>query len=362
LNSRPEDHLARRGGAVELLRVASGLFGAAVRVRRFAYDHDLAPSTRVPVPVVSVGNLTTGGTGKTPMCAWIVRELERRGRRPGILSRGYRAHAAVSNDEGLNDEGLMLARSCPGVPNVADAERVRGARKLVGLGANAIVLDDGFQHRRLARDLDIVLVDATRPWGLASVDGREPVRALLPRGLLREPPSSLARADLIVITRCDLVDEPRLAALERDLGYFAPGRPLVRARHAPRVLRDERGHEASLESLRGRAVDLVSALGNPAAFEATVRGCGAIVASHHAFPDHHAFTPRDIEGLPAQSRTLVVSAKDAVKLVPLGAKFQALEIELELLAGAGVLAALLDALPESESARERAAIHEGLHG
>src|SRR5207248_7420839 len=196
--------------------------------------------------------------------------------------------------------------------------------------ADAIVLDDGFQHRRLARDLDLVMVDATRPWGLARVEGREPVRALLPRGLLREPPSSLARADAIVITRCDLVDEPALAALARDLGRFAPGKPLVRARHGPRVLRDERGRESPLESLRGRAVDLVSALGNPAAFESTVRACGAIVASHRAFPDHHAFTPRDLEGRPAPGRQLVTSAKDAVKLVPLGACFQSLEIELEI--------------------------------
>ena len=127
-------------------------------------------------------------------------------------------------------------------------------------------------------------------------------------------------------------------------------------------MRDERGRESPLESLRGRAVDLVSALGNPAAFEATVRACGAIVASHRALPDHHAFTARDLEGLPAPGRQIVTSAKDAVKLVPLGACFQSLEIELEILAGADVLAALLDALPEAAPARARAAIHEGLHG
>jgi tetraacyldisaccharide 4'-kinase len=354
---RPEERLAARGGAIELLRVPAALFGAIVRLRRAAYDRGLAPRTRVDVPVVSVGNLSTGGTGKTPFCAFAVHELERRGFRPGLLSRGYRSRGAE-----LNDEGRLLARLCPGVPLVQDKDRRRGARELVAQGVDAIVLDDGFQHRQLARDLDLVLVDATRPWGLAARDGGEPVRALLPRGLLREPPSSLRRADAIVITRCEQAGPGALDALEAELESFAPGKPIARSTHRPRAWRDERGRESPLDALRGRDVRLVSALGHPAAFEASVRATGASVREHRVFPDHHEHVARDLDGLAADGCVLVTSAKDAVKLAPLGVAFQALEIELALLSGAHVLGALFDALPHAARSGGPSIAHAGFRG
>lgn len=340
--SRSEYRLARRGGSVELLRIPALVFGAAACARRGAYDRRWLPSARLPVPVISVGNLSTGGTGKTPMCAWLVRELTARGMRPGILSRGYRA------TNGANDEALLLAHECPGVPHVQDARRVRGGRALVDRGVDVIVLDDGFQHRRLQRDVDLVLIDATRPWGLPRVDAnREPVRALLPRGLLREPPSSLARADAIVITRTEQVSAREVAELERAIERCAPGRPLARARHAARRLRDEHARAEPIESLAGREVDLVSAIGNPEAFEASVRATGAIVRAHRMYPDHHAYRREDLDDLGPSAlspRPLVTTAKDAVKLVPLGVAFLALEIELEIVDGRPVLEALLDAV------------------
>lgn len=354
---RTEDRLAGRGGALELLRVPAALFGAIVRLRRAAYDRGLAPRTRVTVPVVSVGNLSTGGTGKTPFCAWTVHELARRGFAPGLLSRGYRSVGAE-----LNDEGQLLARLCPGVPHVQDKSRSRGARQLVERGVDAIVLDDGFQHRQLARDLDLVLVDATRPWGLAARGGEAPVRALLPRGLLREPPSSLRRADAIVITRCKQVDARALESLERELEACAPGKPIVRSTHRARAWRDERGRETPLDALRGREVELVSALGHPAAFEASVRATGAIVRSHRVLPDHHAYAASDLAGLATNGRILVTSAKDGVKLAALGITFQSLEIELELLTGAHILAALFDALPHASHSTARSIAHAGLRG
>ncbi|MBK7875919.1 MAG: tetraacyldisaccharide 4'-kinase [Planctomycetes bacterium] len=342
---RIEDRLARSGGALELLRVPAALFGALVRARRAAYDRGWLSTTRLPVPVVCVGNLTAGGTGKTPLVAWVVRALMARGFRPGILSRGYGAAKGEPNDE-----ARLLAELCPGVPHVQDVERARGGAALVAQGCDAVVLDDGFQHRKLARDVDLVLVDATRPWGLAADERGRAVKALLPRGLLREPPSSLARAHALVITRCDAVPAAELASLERELLVHAPGRGVALARHAPRAWIDERGTTSALAALRGKRVDVVSAIGNPAAFERTLVGLGVELAEVRRFPDHHRYVEADLEGLGglgAEGRVLVTTQKDAVKLAPLGARFQALAIETEFARDAGVLEALLDALPRA---------------
>lgn len=341
MSSRWETRLAHSGGAVELLRVPAALFALAVRARSAAFDRGAFASVRLDVPVVCAGNLTTGGTGKTPLVVWLVRELQQRGFTPGILSRGYGAERGAPNDE-----ALLLARLCPGVAHVQDAQRARGGAELVSRGANVIVLDDGFQHRQLARDLDVVLVDATRPWGLAPDASGRAVRALLPRGLLREPPSALQRADALVITRCDAVTPAQLAALEQELAAFAPGRPIALARHAPRALFDERGVRTELGELRGADVDLVSAIGHPAAFEATVTALGARVHEHRVFADHQRYTAADLAGL-GVSRPLVTTEKDAVKLAPLGVRFRALAIEIDFARDAAPLRALLDALPRA---------------
>lgn len=359
---RPERLLARRGGKVELLRVPALLFGVVAGLRGKLYDRGWLARERLDVPVVSVGNLTAGGTGKTPMVAWLVRELRRRGRRPGVLSRGY--GAAPDDAERANDEARMLARLLPDVPRVQDPDRARGGRRLVReRGVDVCVLDDGFQHRRLARDLDLVLVDATRPWGLpAPADGGAPVRALLPRGLLRERPGALARADAIVLTRADLVDERTREGLSRELYELAPGRPILLAVHRAARLRGPGGESRPPGELAGRPVDLVSAIGNPEAFERTVAGLGARVDTHRSFPDHHDYVEADLRDLGRNGRWVVTTAKDAVKLEPLGAAVRVLEVELELVDGAGVMEALLDALPAGRVLRARASLHEGLHG
>jgi tetraacyldisaccharide 4'-kinase len=355
---RLERRLAHRGGVVELLRIPSALFGAAAIVRRAAYDVGILPVHRIDVPVVCVGNLTTGGTGKTPMCAWVALELSRRGLRPGLLSRGYKAGA-----DGRNDEARLLERLSPGVPHVQDAHRIRGAHALVDRGCGAIVLDDGFQHRRLHRDLDLVLVDATRPWGLpAPIAGGTEIRALLPRGFLREPPSSLARADGIVLTRVSQADPLGLESLEREIERLAPGVGRIQADHRPSRLIDERGREHPLESLSGRDVDLASGIGNPESFERTVVALGARVREHRAFPDHHAYAAGDLDGLGQNGRPLVVTAKDAVKLAAIGASFLAVDVAIAITSGAPLLEALLDALPLGPRHQERDALRAGMHG
>jgi tetraacyldisaccharide 4'-kinase len=354
---RPEDLLVRRGGAVELLRLPAMLMRGITGLRNALYDRGILPSRRLELPVVSAGNLTVGGTGKTPMVAWLARALLDRGRKPGVLSRGYRGTSG-----GLNDEGRLLDSILPDVPHVQRADRVAGGIELEGRGVDVILLDDGFQHRRLARDIDLVLVDATRPWGLPEpAPGEEPVRSLLPRGLLREDLDSLARASAIVVTRSDQVEAACLAALEVELEEHAPGIPLLLAAHRPRALRDG-GESHPVEALRGRRVQLVSGIGNPNSFERIARSLGAEVAGVHAFPDHHDFTPLDLEDPIAGEGELLVTAKDAVKIEGLGVPHLVLEVELELTRGLPVMYALLDALPDSRRGVERRALHEGMYG
>ena len=340
---------------MELLRAPALLFAGASRLRGWLYDRRVLRIQSLDTPVVSVGNLTAGGTGKTPMVAWLVRAFLADGLRPGILSRGYGSSGAEGEP---NDEARLLAREFPDVPHVQDRDRVAGGERLQALGVDVIVLDDGFQHRRLHRDLDVVLVDATRPWGLPSVAGREALRAFLPRGLLREGPAALRRADLVVITRADAADAEDLAGLRAEIGHAV----ILTAAHRPRGLRTLAGETRALADLDRACVDLVSGIGNPAAFEATVRTLGAQVGVHRALPDHHAFSASDLAGLEG---TLVVTAKDAPKLQGLVEdpdRVLVLDITLELLGGEALLRERLAALPEGIRRRERRTLHEGLHG
>ncbi|MEM7310057.1 MAG: tetraacyldisaccharide 4'-kinase [Planctomycetota bacterium] len=332
------------------------LYGALLGLRGRMYDRGILPVARLDVPVVCVGNLTAGGTGKTPMVAWVVRALAELGLRPGVLSRGYGAK------DGANDESRLLADVLPDVPHEQDPDRVAGGVRLVARGVDAIVLDDGFQHRRLHRDLDLVLVDATRPWGLPSPPaGGDPVRALLPRGLLREAPGGLARAHAAVLTRTDQVAPERADALAAELQGLAPGLPVCRARHRAVRLRAPDGSAMHPRALQGREADLVSGIGNPEAFEATVRDLGGCPREHRRFPDHHAFAPGELSGLGGEGRLVVTTAKDAARLGP-GHGLHVLEVELVVDEGAEVLDALLRALPDGRARRERRSIHEGLHG
>lgn len=350
------ERLDRRGGWVELLRPLGWLYGAVAETRRRLYDRGLLPSARVEVPVVCVGNLIAGGTGKTPVVADLVRRFEARDWRAGVLVRGYGKAGAGGADA---DEARLFAELAPNAPLVAQPDRIEGARRLIERGADVVVMDDGLQHRRLARDLDLVLVDAMRPWGLASGP-----RAFLPRGLLREGPRALARADALVLTRCDHVDAAALAALEVELEGWAPGVPRLLSSHRPVGLRRLAGGALELAELRGRTVDSMCAIGAPAGFEATLRSLGAELGLARRFEDHHEFTAADVAGLGA--RPVLVTAKDAVKLRALGAALPpevwVLDIAIEWLRGSAELDGLLAGLPEGRARRERRALHEGLHG
>lgn len=293
------------------------LYRPLVRLRNLLFDWGLRRARRLPVAVCSVGNIGLGGTGKTPVVALLGERLAARGLRPMVLSRGYKG------DAGGNDEAAMLD-----LPVRCDPVRVRAGRQAIADGATALVLDDGFQHRQLARDLDLVCIDATRPWGRA--DGRR--GRTLPLGLLREAPAALGRADLLMVTRCDQVDAQRLERLVAQLERF--GKPVLRCRHAPVALR-ELGADATRQpaELAGTRVVLASGIGNPGAFAATVRQLGAEPAAEHRFPDHHRFTAAEVAALleTAGEAPLLITAKDAVKwlpLVPAAARARVLVLEV----------------------------------
>ena len=377
---RTEDVLAQRGGLVELLRVPALLFGALSTLRGALYDRGILPSVRMEVPVICIGNISAGGTGKTPMVVWLARRLVGAGKRPGILSRGY-GKAGVSGAE--SDEARLYAERLGDLPRVAMPDRIQGVQLLVELGAGLIVMDDGFQHRRLTRDLDLVLVDVTRPWGLpapAMGANRLPVQAYLPRGLLRESCKALRRAHAIVLTRTDQVSAGDLAEFESTLELLAPGVPRLLSQVTPRGLRPLFVSDVSCEqsaselpSLAGTTIDAVSAIGNPDNFEASLKLLGAQVGEHRKFSDHHEYQPSDLAGLGVRAgvrRRVVTTAKDAVKLFALGPEqlgceagdVWILDVEFQLQRGEDVLEALLQGLPEGKVALHLDSIQEALHG
>jgi tetraacyldisaccharide 4'-kinase len=306
------------------LRPVSWLYGGVVTLRNALFDRRVRRAEKLDVPVVSVGNLTVGGTGKTPLVMWLVETARRCGRRPGVLARGYgRAGGAA-----MNDEGAMLALRYPDLPQVQRGDRVRGGRELLRAGVDLIVLDDGFQHRRLYRDRDLVCMDAS----LARAD-----RVLLPAGFLREPLRGLRRADLVVLTRAGSLSSGEIEERrQRVRAWSGKELPVLAATHAPRdLLRMPEGDVLPVEHLHGARVGLLSAIARPDAFAATARALGADVLWHERRRDHHRFTAREIEDAGARARTdraqLVVTEKDEPKLAPSPVRRLVLRIDLRFL-------------------------------
>ena len=314
-------------------------YGGALRLHLGAYRLGLARRLRLPALVISIGNITVGGTGKTTATIAVARWLSDRGKRVAVLSRGYRGSSerkAMVVSEGVGplvsaqvagDEPYLLARTLPGVSVLVGRDRRQTGRLAVErLGAEVVLLDDGFQYQRLAKDVEIVLVDALSPFGYDS---------LVPRGLLREPPANLARADAVWITHSDLVRESDLLAIrERILGY-APGARLRETRHAPvRLQRLTGGDELPPEAVRGQRVTALSGIGNPAAFQRTLEQIGAVLTEHVRFPDHHPYQAAEIRELiasrAANAEMIVTTPKDAVRIPAdcLDNRVWVLEVEL----------------------------------
>ncbi|MGL4550747.1 MAG: tetraacyldisaccharide 4'-kinase [Gemmataceae bacterium] len=323
-----------RGPLASLARAGLWLlslgYGVAVRLRNFAYSRGWLRVTHAAVPVVCVGNLSAGGTGKTPFVEYVAGFYRERGHLVAVLSRGYGAEG------GRNDEALVLEENLPDVPHLQGPDRVALAAAAVEeCESEVLVLDDGFQHRRLARDLDVVLIDATAPFD-----------HLLPRGLRREPDSSLRRAHAIVLTRADQADTAPLRTWAQRL---APGKPVADAVHRPICLVNTSAEQA-LDGLRHHPVAAFCGLGNPDAFRRTLADLGATVTAFRPYPDHHRYTGDDVSDLARWAEQqprdawLVTTQKDFVKLRvdTLGGRpLWALRVRMEIRAGKEGLDALL---------------------
>ncbi len=305
---------SRSSLAASALSVPAAAFGMLVRLRNAWYDRPAAIA-HAELPVVSVGNLAVGGTGKTPLVAWIARRMVAAGHVPAVVSRGYGGTAGpgplvVSTGSGprfnartAGDEPHLLAKLLKGVIVVVGANRIEGARRAHEAGADAIVLDDAFQHRRLARDLDIVVLDGRAPFG----DGH-----LLPWGPLREPPKSLRRANVVVLSRLkegELANEAIDAV--RATGFSGT---IVRAGHRVAGFRDVSGAECAAPK---RAVAFCG-IGDPELFRNDLAAAGVAVVRFREFRDHHPYTLAGWDALVAEARgveaPLVTTEKDLSRL------------------------------------------------
>jgi tetraacyldisaccharide 4'-kinase len=326
--SQPEpagiDQFARRvmsgrecGVRATLLRAALAtaepFYAAGAAGRNWLFDAGLRKSHWLPRPVISVGNITTGGTGKTPVVRWLAEKLRSSGRRIAVLARGYRARPGQLGDEQLMLQRLLDEESrADAVTVVANPDRVTAATTLLRdrPEIDAFVLDDGFQHRRVARDLDIVLISATSPFGYDHV---------LPRGMLREPLRGLRRAGAVVITHADQVPAGDLDAIERQIKALHSTVPVYRAVHANTGLRAPTTEALSLDDLRGRSWFAVCGIGDPERFLRQLESIGGRCAGCRWFADHHHYTDDDLATVRRAARAagaevLVTTEKDWTKI------------------------------------------------
>jgi tetraacyldisaccharide 4'-kinase len=340
-----------------LLAGAALAYRGGLAARQAAYALGLWRTRSLACQVVAVGNLTVGGTGKTPLVELIARGLADRGRRVAIVSRGYGRRSTepvsvVADGQGLRltareagDEPWLLARRLPGIPVVVGRDRHRaGALALARFAAEVLVLDDGFQQRSLRTDASVVTMDARAPWGH---------RGLFPRGSLREPPAALARAHAVVLTRAGRdADEARRA--EAEVRAVAPHVRIGHAVYEAEGVEDLRsGAVAPIGTLEAGAWLAFAGLAAPERFLATLEALGAPPRELVVFPDHHAYTPADLARLEARAETigavgLLTTEKDAVRLPDLGRlPAWALRVRLRLDEGeAAVWAALAARLGE----------------
>lgn len=334
-----------------LLSAAAGVYRGALAAREGGYRIGILSTRRLPVPVISIGNLTLGGSGKTPLAALVASALADLGADPAIISRGYgrrtRGVRVVADRNGVRltardagDEPRLLAEQLPGMPVVVGESRYEAGRVAVErCGADALVLDDGFQHRTLAKDLEIVAVTGTEPWG----NGR-----LFPRGELREPISALKRAHVVVVT--NPAHQAATESIARRLRQHGSRAPVLTGSYRAEALRREgEGEPQSPSALAGRQVVALAGLASPAGFVATLAGLGASVAELVAFPDHHPYAETDLERVRSSARRagvscVVTTEKDWMRLreVPrLDLELWVLSVRLDMGADRAALVGIL---------------------
>jgi len=327
------------------LQVMSFFYWTAVALRNLLYDYGWLKAKSVSVPVISIGNITAGGTGKTPLVIWLANKITRNSKPEtenctcAILTRGYKTAPT-----GLADEPAILARACSGAKVVVNPDRLAGAAKAVDQhDAKVLIMDDGFQHRRLARQLDIVTIDATCPFGY---------NKLLPAGLLREPTSALKRADAVVITRSDLTAAIKLEQLQRKLQMLNPEITIAKSIHKPLCARMLKDKQISLDELAGKKIYAFCGIGNPSAFFDTLTSLGLKVIGSKTCNDHHHYTEADITDIFEESRYLnadfvLTTQKDWVKTALLATQnikipFAYLAVKLDFIEGEDKIVQLIN--------------------
>lgn len=294
----------------------SRIYGFVVKTRIFFYKKGILRCVHLPVPVFSVGNITVGGTGKTPVVEHIARYLRAKGKRVAILSRGYAANIRQETnfpDKSIcNDEYLLFKENIPDVPHLLNKSRVKGGLEAIKrFQAECLVLDDGFQHLRLARDLNIVIIDALNPFGHEQI---------IPRGMLREPLEGLKRANMILLSHVDQCSRDKITVITNRLRKITGDVPVVETVHKPICLESAKdAAKLDIHCLRGKRVFVFCAIGNPVSFRKSIEGLGAEIAGIRVFPDHHVYTLSELQELNAEAQSMkldaiVITQKDRVKI------------------------------------------------
>ncbi|MDE0481969.1 MAG: tetraacyldisaccharide 4'-kinase [Candidatus Poribacteria bacterium] len=320
----------------------SWLYGAVIWIRNYCFTSRIFKQKRLPCTVISVGNIVAGGTGKTPAVAAIAKQLQNQGFQVAILLRGYKRRSSeeitvVSDGENRlcsreesGDEADMLARQLSDIPIIVGKQRyLTGKAALDRFKSDVIILDDGFQHRQLARDVDILIIDTTQPYGTG---------ALLPIGTLREPVSALQRADIIILTRTDAVDI-NIVDLKAELNQLAPNTPILESVHQPASLywlnQTDEHSIMPIENLTGKRLLAVCGIGNPDAFVATLEKYNPEAVGLLAFPDHHVYTESDLQQIQHQMQQheaewVITTQKDEQKFTSLFTELPLVVLAIEL--------------------------------
>ncbi len=313
-----------------ILGILSCVYGLVVTTRNFLYALGILRALDLGRCVISVGNITWGGVGKTPFVIFLAEHLSARGKKPAILTRGY-----MKKNLGASDEAVMMRQYVPDVPVGVGPNRWQTSREILkSYNVDVFILDDGFQHRKIRRDLDIVLIDATNPFGNG---------ALIPRGILREPLRALKRAQIIVLTKSD-INPSFVQDLEDQVRQINTTCVIGWAVHAPQALGELfLGRQEPLANLRGKKVVSFCSIGDPQSFQASLQKIGAVVEKNFVFCDHYLYCANDIQTLVEKAKNLgvedfVTTAKDAVKILQFKGLFGAcrcwiLKIEIDLIKG-----------------------------
>lgn len=327
----------KRGARAAAVRLAAALiepfYATGMGLRNKFFDAGISRTHDLHRPTISVGNLTTGGTGKTPMVRWLAERLRNEGRRPAILARGYKSARGDSGDEPLMLQRTLNVPDETPIEVLVNPNRVRAAAAALQRdpGIDVFILDDGFQHRAAGRDLNLLMISAPEPFGFGHV---------LPRGLLREPLGGIGRADAVVLTHSDQVSPQAIADIEQTIHFYSPGVPIYRAIHAHvGVLHgDQPPQRLPIDMLRQTPFFAFAGIGDPDRFQQQLSQWGDTCRGRRWFADHHAYHTTDLAALrrdaaDAGAQVLVTTEKDWAKLASMdgvGREMPIWRIELAL--------------------------------